>query len=139
VGSDHQPPAIPAVGGYARRQRAERRAEQPRERDEAGSRRRPRQCENEQRIGDRGYLRTAARQELRCLEQQEVTISAERGREHVATLAHDPVTRHEADLPATGVGLAPARRHAWLELIEAGGRGKPARFASYSSAIRPRS
>jgi hypothetical protein len=76
VSRDHQPPAAPVVGREARRQREQGHSGEPHECDEPCLRRRPRERQHEKRIGDRGHLRAAAREQLRGLEQHEVAVPA---------------------------------------------------------------
>ena len=80
VGRDHDPLAVEPVGDDARDHAEERPRHDAREADDAGLRRRVRDREHEQGIGDRGRLGADRRERLPGLEQDEVAVAAERGR-----------------------------------------------------------
>ena len=89
VGHDHQPLAVPMVGGQAGGESKQRRGKDPRERDDSCLCRGPGHRQYEQRVGDRARLRAGVREQLPSLKQHEFAVTAQGNRDHAVTLADD--------------------------------------------------
>ena len=81
VGGDHQPLAVPAVGGDARRQAEHGVRKEPGETHDTRLRRRARDREHQQRIRDRGDRRTERREQPPGQQKHEVPVPPQRAGE----------------------------------------------------------